>query len=903
MRRSRRAAGGLLALAAALTLTSPGAAQANPAIGEARSTVRDADRVYTVVAGEADGASTVVNPANLGFLRGVNGVLDGSITAPSARRRGSGVGAFVGIPLPLQIAAIGVGYQFLFRPQDTTAPGEENSPQGPDDPYSKVSLAVAVPLFRWVRGMSVGGGYSRLVSTTNTHANANELSLSWSYWPTRFLALGLVGRALNSPRTGDAEGQIRQPLVIEPEVAIRFLGTPVLELAFGTRLAPSRLIVTGDGASDVIGDAPFDSAFLEPRVRLMSSFRGARLFFEAERYVYNPDPRLGVDQADAARLSAGVEVSFGHVGVAAAPVLGAGGSSTFGAHGGAFRLRVSQERYDTITVSPRKVTRIVLSNYRGDRGMWRAIELIDSIAKRGGTVLVETRNSKLGWAQSEEIREALLRLRTLGGKVVVYMEGSSLRTYFLASAADHIIAHPNIKLGIIGMRIQRFYYGDLLAKLGVRAEFVRFAEYKATPEKWMRGTASEPAGQQRLMYASDVWNHVLRLVARERGHRAETIKGWIDAAPLTANQAERLGVIDDRAYRDELDAKLEAWLGRPIRIEKPDKYKKHDDSYGPPPRVAVVFLEGDMVDGESFTIPVLGRKLAGSETLTATIEALRKDSTIKAIVLRCNTGGGSVTAADAIARELDLARKVKPVVISMGNACASGGYYSSTAGQYMFADAGTLTGSIGVFQPKMDLSGGRELLGIGMDEFDFGAHAGMWSHFKPYTPEERAAAERKVAHDYGVFVGRVGKARSMTPEQVDKVARGRIWSGVRATEEGLIDDYGGLREAVMRARAIAAMPEDRGTVELYPKPPGPLKNLKALLGFRIPGPLAEQEGGTVAGRIAASPVGDAAATGLGILGHLPLPILAALRRIPAPLWLSAEPTTMALADSTWEILD
>lgn len=899
MRRARRAG---LVVASALMLTHPGAAQANPAIGEARSTVRDADRVYTVVAGEADGASTVVNPANLGYLTGVNGVFDAAITAPSARRRGSGVGAFIGIPLPLQIAAIGIGYQFLFRPQDTTAPVEVNSPQGADDPYSKVSLAVAVPLHRWVRGMSVGGAYSRLLSTTNFHANANELSLAWSYWPTRFLALGVVGRALNSPRSGLTDAQIRQPMVLEPEIAVRPLGTPALELAVGTRLSPSRLLVTGDGAADIIGDAPFNTPFLAPRGRIMSSFRGARLFFEAERYIYNPAPPL-FDEVDAVKMTAGLEVSFGHVGVAAAPILGAGGSSAFGAHGAAFRLRVSQERYDTVTVSPRKVTRLVLSNYGGDRGMWKAIELIDEIAKRGGTILVETRNARLGWAQAEEIREALLRLRTLGGTVVAYMEGSSLRSYFLASAADHIIAHPNIKLGITGMRIQSFYYGDLLAKLGVRAEFVRFAEYKATPEKWMRNTATKPSGQQRLMYVSDVWNHVLRLIARERGHRPDTIKGWIDEAPLTPTQAERLGVIDDRAFRDELDAKLEAWLGRPIRIEKPDKFKEHDDSYGPPPRVAVVFLEGDMVDGESFTIPVLGRKLAGSETLTATIEALRKDASIKAIVLRCNTGGGSVTAADAIARELDLARKAKPVVISMGNACASGGYYSSTAGQYMFADAATLTGSIGVFQPKMDLSGGRELLGIGMDEFNFGAHAGMWSHFKPYTPEERAAAERKVAHDYGVFVGRVGKARSMKPEQVDKVARGRVWSGVRATEEGLIDDYGGLREAVMRARAIAGMPEDRGVVELFPKPPGPLKNLKALLGFKIPGPLAEEEQGSVAGRIAASPVGDAAATGLGILGHLPLPILAALRRIPAPLWLSAEPTTMALTDSTWEILD
>ena len=892
------------------TVGVPTVAVANPAVGEARSTLRDADRVYTVVAGEGDGASTVINPANLGYLNGVNGVFDLAVTAPSARRRGSGAGAFVGIPLPFKIAALGFGYQFLFRPQPDTADFEDDSPQGPDDPYSKISFALAVPLSRWVRGMSIGAGYSRLVSTTNFHANANELSLAWSYWPTRFLALAVVGRALNSPRTGPEIGQIRQPLVIDPELALRPLGTAALEFAIGARISPTRLLVDEDPDDllpPVIGDAPFNSAFIEPRGRVMTTIGGVRVFAEAERYVFNAE--FETARRSGARISAGVELSFGHVGVAAAPIIGAGVPGG-GVQGGALRIRVSQERYPTVTRSPRKVTRLVLSSYGGDRGMWRAVEIIDDIARRGGTLLVETRGMGLGWAQTEEVREALLRLRSRGGKVIAYMEGATLRSYFLASAADRIIAHPNTKLGITGMRIQSFYYGDLLAKLGISADFVRFAEYKSSPEHLSRNTATEPSARQRLMLVSDKWNHALRLIARERGHQTETVKSWIDEAPITPTRSESLGIIDDRAYRDELDAKLEAWLGRPIRINKPDRRKKHEDKFGPPPRVAVVFLEGDMVDGRSFTIPILGRKLAGSETLTEQIAKLRKDASVRAVVLRCNTGGGTVSAADAIARELDLTRKVKPVVISMSNACASGGFYAATAGQYIFADAGTLTGSIGVFQPKLDLSGARELLGVGMDEFNFGAHAGMWSNFKPYTPDERAAAERKVAHDYSVFAARVAKARNMRPDQVDAVARGRIWSGVRATEVGLVDAYGGLREAIMRARAIAGMPVDRGFVALYPKPPGPLQNLRAALGFKVPGPLSE-EGGSDAGvgaqamlkRFSRSALGEATAGGMRVLGQLPLPIVAVLRRIPAALWLSDGRTSMALAEETYDILD
>lgn len=884
-------------------LAAPGTTSANPNVGEGRPTTQDPDRLYTIVAGEGDGASTVVNPANLGYLRGLNGVLDVSATTPAARRRGSGVGAFLGVPLPFNIAALGFGFQFMFRPMPDTASEEENAPQGRDDPFGKLTVAIAVPLQRWVKGMSLGGSYSRLASTTNTHANTNDLSLAWSYWPTRFLALGVVGRSLNSPRTGPDAFQMRQPLVIDPEVAVRPLGTPLLEFAAGARIAPARLLLS-DGTSQAgFGEPPFNSAFVEPRGRIMSTVGGVRLFAEAERYVFNREREE--TPVNGARFTAGVEISFGHVSVGGAPIFGAGQPDAFALHGGAFRLRVSQERYPTVATSPRRVTRLVLSSYRGDRGMWRAVELIDEIAERGGTLLLETRNMSLRWAQAEEVREAVLRLRARGGKVVAYMEGASYRSYFLASAADHIITHPNIKLGVIGMRIESFYLGDLLAKLGVNADFVRFAEYKGTPEMYSRNTATGPVAKQRLMLVSDRWNHALRLIARDRGHQTDTIKGWIDAAPLTPAQAESLGMVDDRAYRDELDSKLEAWLGRPIRINKPDRRKRHRDALGPPPRVAVVFLEGDMVDGKSFTIPVLGKRLAGAETLTAQIERLRKDNTVRAIVLRCNTGGGSVTAADAIARELDLTRKVKPVVISMSDRCASGGYYAATAGQYVFADATTLTGSIGVFQPKLDLSGTRQLLGVGMDEFNFGANAGIFSHFKPYTPSERAAAERKVAHDYSVFAGRVATARSMTPAQVDNVARGRVWSGVRASEVGLVDAYGGLREAVMRARAIAGLPEDRGRVDLFPKLPGPLANVRAALGFKIPGPLAGEgmANSELAARLANTPLGQMA-SGAGTLQHLPLPILAALRRIPASLWLTDHAsTTMALAEELYEFTD
>jgi protease-4 len=891
MRRARAAAT-ILALAGALGLR-PSDAAANPATGEARSILRDADRVYTVVAGEADGASTVTNPANLGFLRGVNGILDVAFTTPAARRRGSGVGAFVGVPLPFQIASLGFGYQFLWPVQPDGATTVDPSPQEPDNPYSKVSFALAVPLMRWVRGLSVGMSYSRLLSAANFHAKGvGQFDLAIGYWPTRFVALGLVGRALNVPATGllsDCEptgtttGCVVQPLILDPEVALRPLGTPQLEIAAGARIAPR---VPGD--SDRF--APF---MVQPRGRVSTMVGGVKVFAEVERFKFNPNDLVTVnaDPLNAVRMTAGVELSFGHVGIAAAPLLTANAGETFAAHGGAARLRISQERYPTVATSPRVVTKLQLSKYNGERGMWRAIEDIDAVGDRRGVVVLETRGNRWGWAQTEEVREALLRLRARGGKVVVYLEGAGLRSYFLAAAADRIIANPEANLEILGMRIQSLYYADLLGKLGAKGEFVRIAQYKSSPEHYEHSTATEPSRRQRQLLIGDMWNHVLRTVASDRGRDALTVKGWIDQAPLPPRRAVQLGMIDEVAYADELDERLEGWLARKVRIEEPATRKEHADTFGPPPRVAVLLIEGDLVNGDSFTVPILGRKVAGSRTLTKQIERLRKDPSVRAVVVRINSPGGVVSSADAIARELDLTRKVKPVVISMSNLCASGGYYIATAGQYVFADATTLTGSIGIFMPKVDLSGTLEMLGIGVDEKNYGKRAGLRSWLKPYTEDEREAAERDIADGYATFTRRVAAARAMTLPQVDKVARGRVWSGVRGTEVGIVDAYGGLREAVERARAIAGLRADQVEVQLYPEPPNALQNLRAIAGFRIPGPFGSDDEASDA------PLGASA----NLLALLPRSLRRVMAHLPIALWIAEEPEALAMSEVVYII--
>ncbi|MCB9716129.1 MAG: signal peptide peptidase SppA [Myxococcales bacterium] len=895
----RGLAGGALGLALGL---APGPAAANPNVGEPRPLVRDADRVYTVVAGEADGASTVTNPANLGFLRGANGILDLALMDPARGRRGSGLGLFLGLPLPLRLAAVGLGYQLLL-PWQPEGLASEDGLSDPDDFYNKVTMAVSVPMGPWWRlirpgerdrakaldGLSLGLSYSRLLSASNLHAHGtNQVDVAVSYWPIRYLALGVVGRAINLPRihieydTGNTVSG-RHPVVIDPELAVRPLGTPALEVAVGARISPVRA-----------EDTRFRTNVVDPRARVAASLGGARVFAEAEMMRFNADPTVDPDAAAriGARIQAGVELHFARFGLAAAPLSSAGMRNSYGVDGAALRLRLSQERYPSIAGRPRVVTKLALAKYGGDRGMWDVVALIDAAAERRGTVLIETRGMSLGYAQLEEIREAVLRVRNRGGKVVAYMEGGSLASYFLASAADRIVAHPGASLEILGLKVQTLYYHELLERLGAKPEFVRVAEYKAWPETVHRDTASRPVAEQRRMLQADLWNHVLRMIARERGQDVRVIKGWIDEAPIPPEDALRRGLVDDLAYPDELDAELEDWLGRRVRIEAPPRPPRvHQRDFGPPPRIAVLLVQGDLARGDSFTVPLVGRTVAGDRTLTKEIERLRKDPSVRAVVVRVDSPGGEVAAAEAIARELDLVRKVKPVVVSMGNTCASGGYYVATAGQYIVADATTFTGSIGVFLPKMDISGTLDKLGISVDEVALGRRAGMRSWLRGYTEDELAAAQADMDRSYGRFLARVAEARSMTLEQADRVARGRVWAGVRAIEEGLVDDYGGLREAILRARAIAGMAPDEGVVEVLPPPSTPLENLRSMFGFRLPSPLG------------AEGYGAALPSGLALRSVLPTSVLSVLRHLPVGLWWSDRPEVMAVAPETWIVAD
>jgi protease-4 len=861
------------------SVVAPSSAKAGNG-GEARSIVREPDRPYGVVAGEADASAVVQNPANLAYLRGFNAVLDFAFNTRVSGRRGNGGGIFAAVPLPWQILALGVGVQGMWREQVTTGGTFVTA----DDPYGKFSVAVALPLMRWAPGLALGFQYSRMFSGSNELASGiNQLDLALSWRANRFLSLALVARNLNAPRLGPAG---RALPVLDPEIALRPLGDPRLEFAFGMR---TRL---GPGARD--GDDPEASTSalaspeaqilgwaLQPRGRVLFGSRGVRAYVEAERVAYFDDTLIEPDNA--VRISAGLQFDTPHVGVTAGPSTALGTRNGEPLHGAAARLRLSHERYtEVLPVRPRRVTRISLAGKSNDRELAELVWTIDDLARRrGGVMLVEVQGTGFGTAQLEELREALLRFRDGGGKLVVYLEGGTLSHYFLASVADRIIAHPHAALSIIGLATRTLYWGELLRRLGVEAEFVRIAEYKGTPEVWSRAGPTAPVAEAERVLLTDLWNHLVRVIGQARARDPAVVSAWVDAAPWQPSDAARRGIVDELAWPDELDAKLEAWLGRRVRIESPSKAPTRPGGWRDPAHVAILHVSGGLVTGESLKIPLLGIELAGSETLTKQIAKLRENRDVKAVVVRIDSRGGSVRASEEIARELDRVREHKPVVISMGRVAASGGYYVATAGQYIFADATTITGSIGIYYPKLDLSGLLAKVGVHAELGSIGDRALMRSYWKPYSEDERAAAMAGIQAAYEVFIERVAKARAMTPEAADAVARGRIWSGVRATEVGLVDRYGGMHEAVDRAARMAELPVADGELPVrhYPPPPTILEQLRTLFGLDLSLPL-----GSLA---SVDPLGGQALSFAD-------PVLRTLRLLPPALWHASGPEALAI---------
>lgn len=449
--------------------------------------------------------------------------------------------------------------------------------------------------------------------------------------------------------------------------------------------------------------------------------------------------------------------------------------------------------------------------------------------KRIGGVLLDIKFPDIGWGKAFELREAIADLRSSGKPVYAYMELGSNREYYIATAADKVFLPPPGDLYVNGFAAEAMFFKGSLDKLGIEAEVIQIGpKYKNAPDQYTRKEMSE--GQREVINAilAEYFGRYTAAIAEARKKSIEDVKAIIDNAPYSAPQAKEIGLIDDALYRDQVMEEFRKVLGykegEKVRITKGSQYKNvPSDSLGlnQGERVAVVFASGPINSGKS-NDGTFGSPTVGSDTIVQAINDAAEDQSIKAIVLRVDSPGGSALASDLMWKAIEDAKAKKPVVVSMADVAASGGYYISCNANKIVAEPTSITGSIGVFGGKPVVKGLYDWLGITNEYVLRGKNAGIFRETEKWTPDERRKMEEQISNIYyNNFVPKVAKGRNMDPEKVDAIGQGRVWTGTQAKENGLIDAFGGLETAISIAKELAGLPADkdvRRVVFPAPKP-------------------------------------------------------------------------------------
>ena len=434
-----------------------------------------------------------------------------------------------------------------------------------------------------------------------------------------------------------------------------------------------------------------------------------------------------------------------------------------------------------------------------------------------------------GSAILEELREALVEFKQSGKFIVAYNETYSQGGYYLASVADKIYMQPEGMMEWAGLSMNLMFYKGLLDKLDLKAEVFRptACKYKSAVEPYIYDKMSDANREQMQQLVSSMWGVIAESVAEARGIELKTLNEMADRLEVALpDEALEKGLVDSLIYEDQMeDVFAELGVSDDYDFVTLGDYAAQvgaDLKNISADQVAVVYADGQIVDGEGY-----GEEIYGN-TLAAKLVGVREDEKVKAVVLRVNSPGGSALASDVIWREMELLKAEKPVVVSMGSYAASGGYYISCPADVIVADRTTLTGSIGVFGMFINpIDALKNKLGVTLDGVKSNASAGMGS-VSALTPVERASIMRGVDKVYETFTEHVAAGRNLPVERVLEIAGGRVWSGEDALEIGLIDTYGGLKTAIAMAVDKAGMGDDFRVVEVREEPTGLAAFLSAM---------------------------------------------------------------------------
>ncbi|QDT95835.1 signal peptide peptidase SppA [Gimesia aquarii] len=462
-------------------------------------------------------------------------------------------------------------------------------------------------------------------------------------------------------------------------------------------------------------------------------------------------------------------------------------------------------------------------------------------------VILHLKGTSVGWAKLNELRTAIMKVRKNNKKVYAWIESGMTKDYLIASACDKIVMPESATLILLGLRAEVSFYKNLFDMLDVKPDILRVGEYKSAAEPYTRTEMSEPFREEMGAILDDYFRQIIEMISKSRGLSAQQVESAINGGPYMAVDAKKLGLIDDTAYEDQLPKLITGANSKTeVRIIKRYAKKRLDNDFsgiagliklmdlfagidstqrvGSGPRIAVIYATGAIMSGSSSQGSLFGANVLGSDTFIKAVHKAAKDEKVKAIVLRVDSPGGSALASDLMWRALE--KSGKPVVVSMGDVAASGGYYISMGADRIFAEPGTLTGSIGVVGGKLAIEGLFKKIGITTSVISRGTNSGTFSPMTGFSESERVAVTNLLKSVYKQFTEKAAEGRKMDYAALEKLARGRVYTGSMALKIGLVDQLGTLEDAIEYARELGKIPKDQKFEKLIlPRPTSPFEQL------------------------------------------------------------------------------
>jgi len=645
---------------------------------------------------------------------------------------------------------------------------------------------------------------------------------AWNWWSSPDAALdrlfsmdgGLTLRPIRQLSVGASVLGLEGRLAGQP-LPVRY------DFGLGLRLLDDTLTVTGDL---LVNDEAKD-AFRATHAALGAgvAFRFG-LTLQGQALVPLRSGQAGADGATGFQISIGFDQP--HAGVAfASGALHASGQDRSSWTGG---VRLSAQRYRGPTLlrtvqvidlasalepsSPLAVALLGAERDRYGALLRRLREIRDD--RSVAALVVRISGVPGGAGRNEEIRAALAAVRERK-PVIAWLGFAGTSDYLLATAASEIAAPPGSIVAVKGIASASLYLERGLGKLGIAFEAVVAGRYKSAPEALTRADMSAADREQRESIVGDLFDRLVKAIAAARRLPEAKVRELVDQAVFTTEEAKQAGLVDEALWPDELEERAKERFGAILARGLDESPPRAAQRWGPRPYVAVIRIQGAIASGKSRADPFGRSPIAGSDTITRLVRRVASDGAARAIVVRIDSPGGDGFASDLIWRALVEARRKKPVIASMGDVAASGGYLAAMGADAVVAQPSTLTGSIGVFALKPDLSGLLDKLAVNVGSVQRGVKARIESPLKPWTPDERKLVEREVQAFYRGFLSKVAAARRMSLEEVEQVASGRVWTGEQALARRLVDRLGTLDDAVALARERAGL-EDLETRRVEP---------------------------------------------------------------------------------------